>query len=166
MTVLVDFVRTADGAFGALAREDGTVLASGWTDSTEALLARIPVAHRPEGVRRAAVPRIADAVAAFYDGDPSVIDTIAVEQAGGPFRITAWRALRAIAPGRPLTYTEFAAASGRPAAVRAAASACATNAVALFVPCHRVVRTDGALGGFAWGVEVKRSLLAREAAAR
>ncbi|MFT4215264.1 MAG: MGMT family protein, partial [Microbacterium sp.] len=57
---------------------------------------------------------------------------------------------------------EFAVALGRPGAVRAAASVCARNAPALFVPCHRVLRTGGGLGGFAWGVEVKRALLDRE----
>jgi methylated-DNA-[protein]-cysteine S-methyltransferase len=76
-----------------------------------------------------------------------------------------WAALRGIAPGRPLTYAEFALALGQPSAVRAAASICARNAPALFVPCHRVLRSDGSLGGFAWGVDVKRELLAREAAA-
>ena len=59
-------------------------------------------------------------------------------------------------------YTEFAAVMGRPDAVRAAASVCARNAPALFVPCHRVLRSDGSLGGFAWGLDVKRSLLERE----
>jgi methylated-DNA-[protein]-cysteine S-methyltransferase len=68
-------------------------------------------------------------------------------------------------PGRPLSYAEFAAALGQPSAVRAAASICARNAPALFVPCHRVLRSDGSLGGFAWGLDVKRSLLSREAAA-
>ncbi|WP_333926853.1 methylated-DNA--[protein]-cysteine S-methyltransferase [Sphingomonas sp. LR61] len=61
-----------------------------------------------------------------------------------------------------MTYTEFAGAMGRPDAVRAAASVCARNAPALFVPCHRVLRSDGTLGGFAWGLDVKRSLLERE----
>ncbi len=65
-----------------------------------------------------------------------------------------------------MSYAAFAGELGNPAAVRAAASICATNAPALFVPCHRVLRSDGSLGGFAWGVEVKRSLLAREAAQR
>ena len=64
-----------------------------------------------------------------------------------------------------LTYAAFAAALGRPSAVRAAASICARNAPALFVPCHRVLRGDGTMGGFAWGVDVKRRLLEREAAA-
>ena len=63
-----------------------------------------------------------------------------------------------------MTYSEFAALAGRPAAIRAAASACARNAAALFVPCHRVLRTGGALGGFRWGLDVKRWLLTHESA--
>jgi methylated-DNA-[protein]-cysteine S-methyltransferase len=62
-----------------------------------------------------------------------------------------------------VTYAAYATLAGNPAAIRAAASACAKNAAALFVPCHRVVRTGGALGGFRWGVDTKRWLLAHEA---
>ena len=87
---------------------------------------------------------------------------IAVEQRGGPFLETAWVALRAVPAGSTVSYTGLAAAAGRPEAVRAAASACARNAAALFVPCHRVVRTDGTLGGYRWGLDVKRSLIAHE----
>ena len=58
-----------------------------------------------------------------------------------------------------MTYTEYAELSGNAKAVRAAASACAFNAAALFVPCHRVIRTDGTLGGFRWGLGIKESLL-------
>jgi methylated-DNA-[protein]-cysteine S-methyltransferase len=65
--------------------------------------------------------------------------------------------------GAPVTYAELAAKAGRPAAVRAAAGACGSNAAALFVPCHRVLRTGGALGGFRWGLDVKRWLLDHEA---
>ena len=165
MTTLVEFVPTPDGAFGVLAIEDGRVLASGWTDSEDALLARLRPERRPTSLVFGSVPVIRDAVDAYYSGEHGAIDTVPVVQEGGPFRRQAWEALRRIGPGQPLTYTQFAAAAGRPAAVRAAASACATNAVALFVPCHRVLRTDGTLGGFAWGTDVKRSLLARESAA-
>jgi methylated-DNA-[protein]-cysteine S-methyltransferase len=70
--------------------------------------------------------------------------------------------MRDIRPGEPITYQAFAARAGRPAAVRAAAGACARNAAALFVPCHRVVRTDGGLGGYLWGLPVKRLLLTHE----
>ena len=66
-------------------------------------------------------------------------------------------------PRVPLTYTEFARELGNPRAVRAAASVCARNPVALFVPCHRVLRSDGSMGGFAWGEAIKRDLLRREA---
>jgi methylated-DNA-[protein]-cysteine S-methyltransferase len=80
-------------------------------------------------------------------------------QPAEPFLPAAWQALRAIPPGEPISYTELAARAGRPAAVRAAAQACARNPCALFVPCHRVVRMDGSLGGFRWGLPVKRWLL-------
>jgi len=80
-------------------------------------------------------------------------------QLAQPFLSAAWQALRAIPPGEPISYTELAARAGRPAAVRAAAQACARNPCALFVPCHRVVRADGSLGGYRWGLPVKRWLL-------
>ena len=74
----------------------------------------------------------------------------------------AWEVLRKVPAGEPVTYTEFAGLSGRPAATRAAANACARNSAALFVPCHRVLRIGGALGGFRWGLEAKAWLLAHE----
>ena len=86
-----------------------------------------------------------------------------MQQVSGEFRMQAWDALRAVAPGEAITYTQYAARAGRPLAVRAAAGACAMNAAALFVPCHRIVRTDGSLGGFRYGLPIKRSLLDREA---
>jgi methylated-DNA-[protein]-cysteine S-methyltransferase len=107
----------------------------------------------------------AAAVAAYYAGDLDAIGAVEVRQHGTAMQEIGWLALRDITPGRPLTYTEFAVQLGQPSAVRAAASVCARNAPALFVPCHRVRRTDGSLGGFAWGLEVKESLLARESAA-
>jgi len=76
-----------------------------------------------------------------------------------------WRALQKIPLGKTASYTEIAAALGRPKAVRAVAQACAANKVALLVPCHRVIRSDGELGGYRWGLERKRALLARERAA-
>jgi methylated-DNA-[protein]-cysteine S-methyltransferase len=101
-------------------------------------------------------------VEAFYAGDPEPAMGVPVLQKSGPFRSHAWDVLRTVAPGRPVTYTEYAELSGNAKAVRAAASACAFNAAALFVPCHRVIRTDGTLGGFRWGLAVKGRLLDRE----
>ena len=81
---------------------------------------------------------------------------------GTAFQAQVWRALQKIPPGRTASYREVAAALGRPSAVRAVAQACANNKLALLVPCHRVVRSDGNLAGYRWGVERKRALLARE----
>ncbi len=160
-------LETPDGAFGIVTAEDGAVLASGWSDSAEALRVRIHPSLRPDALAVTAQHgAAADAALAYYAGDLAAIDAVPVRQhAGGEFRALAWEGLRRIAPGAPLTYAGFAGALGRPTAVRAAAGACASNAPALFVPCHRVLRTDGGLGGFAWGVPVKRALLEREAAA-
>lgn len=84
---------------------------------------------------------------------------------GTAFQERVWKALRRVAPGRTLSYAELAERVGSPAAVRAVASACAANRLALAIPCHRVVRTDGSLSGYRWGVERKRELLARESKA-
>lgn len=180
---------TPDGPF-SLITDDASVLASGWTEDLAELLALVHGSLRPEagavhlldedagsGPRAAASAQdaptaavrtaraAAQAVRAYYAGDPSAVRTVPVRQHSGDFRTHAWEVLRTVAPGEQITYTEYARRSGRPAAVRAAAGACAMNAAALFVPCHRIVRTDGSLGGFRYGLDVKRSLLAREAAA-
>ena len=84
---------------------------------------------------------------------------------GTAFQQRVWRALRAIPAGSTATYTQIAKRIGRPKAVRAVAQACAANAIAVAIPCHRVVRSDGSLSGYYWGVERKRALLARESAA-
>lgn len=159
---------TPDGPFTLLA-SDGVVLASGWTADADAVLARLRPEQRPAevtvvGAEDAEVAGPAAAVAAYYDGDLSAVDAVPVQQQGTEWRQRGWRRLRGITPGAPLSYAAFAGELGNPSAVRAAANICATNAPALFVPCHRVLRSDGSLGGFAWGVEIKRSLLDREAA--
>ena len=82
---------------------------------------------------------------------------------GTAFQQRVWQALRDIPAGRTMSYAQVAVAIGSPQAVRAVAGACAANAIAVAIPCHRVVRTDGALSGYAWGVERKRALIAREA---
>ncbi|HVA34609.1 MAG TPA: bifunctional DNA-binding transcriptional regulator/O6-methylguanine-DNA methyltransferase Ada [Stellaceae bacterium] len=85
---------------------------------------------------------------------------------GTAFQQRVWQALRAIPPGATATYTEIAKRIGHPRAVRAVAQACAANPVAVAIPCHRVVRRDGGLGGYRSGIERKQALLAREAKSR
>ena len=82
---------------------------------------------------------------------------------GTAFQQRVWQALRDIPVGQTASYTDIAQRIGAPQAVRAVAGACAANALAVAIPCHRVVRTDGSLSGYRWGVERKRALLAREA---
>ena len=78
------------------------------------------------------------------------------------FQWRVWRQLRAIPYGETRSYTDVAKAIGSPTAARAVARACATNPVALLIPCHRVVRTDGSMGGYRWGIHRKEALLAKE----
>jgi AraC family transcriptional regulator, regulatory protein of adaptative response / methylated-DNA-[protein]-cysteine methyltransferase len=78
------------------------------------------------------------------------------------FQWRVWRQLQAIPYGETRTYQQVAASIGKPAATRAVARACATNPVALLIPCHRVVRTDGSVGGYRWGVDRKQKLLKQE----
>ena len=94
------------------------------------------------------------------DGDASALP---LDLQGTAFQVRVWEALRAIPPGDTRSYAEVATGIGAPAAVRAVAGACAANPVALVVPCHRVVRRDGSLGGYRWGIAAKRALLDAEA---
>jgi methylated-DNA-[protein]-cysteine S-methyltransferase/AraC family transcriptional regulator of adaptative response/methylated-DNA-[protein]-cysteine methyltransferase len=84
---------------------------------------------------------------------------------GTPFQRRVWDALRAIPCGATVTYGALARRIGDPSAARAVASACAANAIALGIPCHRVIRSDGTLSGYRWGVELKRALIKKEAMA-
>ena len=103
-------------------------------------------------------------VVGFID-DPRVGLDLPLDVRGTAFQQRVWQALRRIPAGRTLSYAQLARRIGSPAAVRAVAGACAANALAVAIPCHRVVRSDGALSGYRWGVERKRSLLALEAGA-
>jgi methylated-DNA-[protein]-cysteine S-methyltransferase len=161
-TATIQTIETPDGNFTILVDDEQRVLASGWTDDAEAVLGRLRADARPQSVRDGETHAAAAALA-YYAGDLGAIDDVVVSQHGTAMQLSGWEALRRIEPGHPLTYAEFALELGSPSAVRAAASICARNAPALFVPCHRVLRTGGALGGFAWGLDVKRSLLEREA---
>jgi len=163
MTAFSSTMDTQLGPFTAIVSPTGAVLASGWTARVDDLL---PVIHkdiRPGSVtERADLGDVTKAIVAYHDGDLTAIDPIEVHQRGGEFVQHAWDVLRTVPAGKPTTYMDYAALSGRPAAIRAAAMACASNAAALFVPCHRITRTGGGMGGFRWGIEIKRQLLAHE----
>jgi AraC family transcriptional regulator of adaptative response/methylated-DNA-[protein]-cysteine methyltransferase len=95
---------------------------------------------------------------------PGVNPDLPLDVRGTAFQQRVWQALRKIPVGKTATYSQIARRIGLPNAVRAVAGACAANGIAVAIPCHRVIRNDGALSGYRWGVERKRVLLTREAA--
>jgi AraC family transcriptional regulator, regulatory protein of adaptative response / methylated-DNA-[protein]-cysteine methyltransferase len=106
---------------------------------------------------------VLDAVIAHVDR-PEVPLALPLDIRGTAFQAKVWAALRAIPPGTTVTYAELARRLGVPGASRAVGGACAANTLAIAIPCHRVVRGDGSLSGYRWGVERKRALLERESA--
>lgn len=101
-------------------------------------------------------------VAALMERPAQGLD-LPLDVQGTAFQQRVWQALRAIPAGQTVSYTELAQRIGQPSASRAVAGACAANPVAVAIPCHRVVRNDGGISGYRWGVERKRALLLREA---
>jgi AraC family transcriptional regulator of adaptative response/methylated-DNA-[protein]-cysteine methyltransferase len=105
-----------------------------------------------------AMPEVEASIRAFITGEGSLA-RVPVDIRGTVFQRRVWEALRRIPRGETRTYSEIARAIGAPTAVRAVGSACGANPVALVVPCHRAVRADGGLGGYAWGLPIKERLL-------
>ncbi|MFB9981151.1 methylated-DNA--[protein]-cysteine S-methyltransferase [Mesorhizobium kowhaii] len=103
------------------------------------------------------------AIARFIETPSVGLDLPLDMRHGTPFQQRVWDVLRAIPCGATITYTALARRLGQPNGARAVATACAANAIALGIPCHRVVRADGTLAGYRWGVERKRALLDKEA---
>lgn len=113
--------------------------------------------------REGAPPReIAGALASYFAGDLRAIDALEVDPQGTPFQRRVWAALRTIPAGTTWSYAELARAVGRPTATRAVGAANGRNPIALVVPCHRVIASDGTLGGYGGGLPMKRWLLRHE----
>ena len=109
-----------------------------------------------------AIPGITDALENYFDGELKAINSIAVKQPGGDFSQAAWASMRKIKAGTAESYADLAYRAGSPAAVRAAGSACAKNKIAVIIPCHRIIKSGGAIGAYGWGVNKKVWLLEHE----
>jgi len=131
------------------------------TSLVEALRAELPAAklERTTDAR----DRLVDSVVAHVEGNARAGE-LPLDLRATAFQWQVWRALQRIPEGATRTYQEIARELGHPSAARAVARACASNRVAVLIPCHRVVRGDGGLGGYRWGVARKAALLAREGA--
>ena len=110
------------------------------------------------------IPIITDLISDYFDGDLTALNGIQVRQDGAVFSQSAWKAMRKVKAGKTLSYADLADRAGSPAAVRAAGRACANNGIVLVVPCHRIVKTGGALGNYAYGLVKKEWLLRHEGA--
>jgi methylated-DNA-[protein]-cysteine S-methyltransferase len=111
---------------------------------------------------RREVPAIRAVLSCYFAGEHAAIDAVAVELNGTEFQKQVWQALRRIPPGTTISYAELARRIGEPAAVRAVGAANGANPVALVVPCHRVIGSDGSLTGYGGGLDRKRWLLDHE----
>lgn len=138
-------------------------------ESEAALVARL-TEEFPRARIEAAGPKAAPALdawmAALADhlADRAPRPELPLDLRGTAFQLRVWRFLMRVPPGAVVSYSELAAGIGHPQAVRAAASACGANRIAVLIPCHRVLRADGGLGGYRWGIARKRALLDRERA--
>ncbi|HEU5034180.1 MAG TPA: methylated-DNA--[protein]-cysteine S-methyltransferase [Mycobacteriales bacterium] len=143
----------------ALLVQDDALVAAGFTDVDDQY-ARL---HTDDPLRQVNdLGPFSATLTAYFGGDLTAMDVLPVSQPGGAFRQAAWKVMREVPPGEVMTYAELAARAGSPQAVRAAGSACAQNRVAPVVPCHRIVRTGGSLGGYYYGLGAKQWLLAHE----
>ncbi len=158
VTIRWAVVPTSLGAMLVAATERGVCRLSFAEDHT-ALAARFPHATLEQG-GDAFADLLAQVIAAVEA--PGTGDHIPLDVRGTAFQEAVWRALRTIPPGETRSYAMIAAATGHHRAVRAAGSANGANPVAVLIPCHRVIRSDGALGGYAYGIAIKRELLTRE----
>lgn len=145
--------RTAKGVCAIALHDDAGVL-------VHELQGRFPKAELIGG--DAAFEKLVAQVVGFVE-DPAQEWKLPLDVRGTPFQQRVWQALRKIPLGTTATYSEIAQRIGSPQSVRAVAGACAANKIAVAIPCHRVVRSDGSLSGYRWGVERKRALQEREA---
>jgi methylated-DNA-[protein]-cysteine S-methyltransferase len=156
-------LKTPVGALSLISREH-ILIAAGFT-SQDKLLASISKQERQlESKKVNLIPIISDLVSDYFDGDLRALDGIKVDQQGEKFSQSAWRVMRKVSPGKTISYADLAKRAGSDDAVRAAGSACARNLIALVVPCHRIVKTGGALGNYAYGLRYKEWLLKHEGA--
>lgn len=160
-TVTTTLVPTPAGPVRvAVAGDPERVVVLAFEDHFGRVAARIR--HRLPGEWVAGASEAADAVRRYVAGDVHALDDLPVDVTGSPFQERVWSTLRSIPVGSTWSYRELAAAVGVPGAVRAVGRANGANPVWITVPCHRVVRADGSLGGYGGGVERKAWLLAHE----
>ncbi len=142
--------------------DDQIVLASGFGE-VESLLSRLDESDRIREISKVArIPKISELILDYFDGELTALDSISVRQPGASFSQAAWKAMRKVRAGKVISYADLAKRAGSPEAVRAAGTACGKNLIAPIIPCHRIVKTGGALGNYGYGLDSKEWLLRHE----
>ena len=148
----------------SLLAHDSALVGAGFTADPAELHARLHASLRPLPLTAGELPWAVKPLLDYFDGDLTAPDGLPVRQPSTPGRERLWAELRAVPPGATVSYAELARRAGSPRAVRAAGAACAANLVAPVIPCHRVLRSDGSLGGYYYGLPRKEWLLRHEGA--
>ena len=110
------------------------------------------------------IPKISKLIDNYFEGRLDALNLIQVRQPGAQFSQKVWRVMRAIPAGMTISYAQLAKKAGSPAAFRAAGTACGNNLIAPIIPCHRIIKSDGTLGSYGYGVAIKEKLLRLEGA--
>lgn len=110
------------------------------------------------------IPKISKLIDNYFEGRLDALNLIQVRQPGAQFSQKVWQVMRAIPAGMTISYAQLAKKAGSPAAFRAAGTACGNNQIAPIIPCHRIIKSDGSLGNYGYGVSIKEKLLRLEGA--
>jgi methylated-DNA-[protein]-cysteine S-methyltransferase len=153
--------QTPDGPFHLIIDQDAITRVSGFGDKDELLL-RLPESLQIAPITSATTHPYIELIDAYYHGDKTALDKIPRQQEGSDFQRAVWQTISTIPYGETVSYKELATISGKPAAVRAAGTICGRNRLILLVPCHRVLKSDGSIGSYLYGPQIKDALLRRE----
>ena len=156
-------LKTPIGVLSLIA-EENIVIAAGFY-GIDNLVSRLASEDAGQQIKKSSkIHIISDLASDYFEGDINSLNGIKVRQPGAKFSQDVWKVLRKIPAGKTLSYAELAKRAGSEAAIRAAGTACGNNLIAPIVPCHRIVKSGGAIGNYGYGVKIKEWLLRHEGA--
>ena len=161
--LLTSTIKTPVGTLNLISDEN-VLLAAGFK-SLDNLVARLSNEDFAKGIKKVQkIPTISALIDDYFNGELEAINSIKVRQMGASFSQDVWKVMRKIPAGKTLSYAELAKRAGSANAIRAAGTACGHNLIAPIIPCHRIVKSSGALGNYGYGVKIKEWLLRHEGA--
>ncbi len=154
--------QTPNGQFHIIVDQADTAIASGF-GPVSLLNQRLPVHYRQYKLNNVLGHRYSKFIDKYFEGELDSLNAIVKKYYGSDFQKFVWGSLHNIAPGKTLSYKKLAEITHKPKAFRSVGNICKSNKLILLVPCHRVIKSDGGMGGYLYGTEIKKSLLAHEA---